>query len=261
MDILLNFDLSKKTINDFVPLLQIKEPYLRQIFELFAQEQSQIQCENRIYYFSRKLNVSIHLALSFLTIENESSFIFTSYFQIKPHIVAKYCAKNVYLLMAPFEKVDRKVQILLDYNIKPMSILSNLYVLDRSETIYVSRLERLKLTLLHVKDVKMWLFKCADEVFEEHLNELHHTDADLAMDKIRPKCNRKIRIENELNEMLECDDSEAAHIYYSQINRFDQIDSAKQNIDFLQSKGVSLETIAENPVIMAMSFGSFNQSF
>lgn len=179
------------------------------------------------------------------------------YFQIKPHIVAKYCAKNEYILTAPFEKVDRKIQILLDYNIKPMSILSNLYVLDRSETIYVSRLERLKLALLHTKDVKMWLFKCADEVFEKHMNELDHGGSDSAMDKIKPKCDRKIQIENELNDMLECDDNEAAHIYYSQINRFDQIDSAKQNIDFLQSKGVSLETIVENPVILAMSLGLF----
>lgn len=139
-----------------------------------------------------------------------------------------------------------------------MSILSNLYTLDRCETIYVTRLERLKLALLHAKDVKMWLFKCADEVFEKHLEELHHTDCDSAMDKIKPKCDRKIQIENELNEMLECDDDEAAHIYYSQINRFDQIDSAKQNIDFLQSKGVSLEKIAENPVILAMSLGLFS---
>lgn len=153
--------------------------------------------------------------------------------------------------------MDRKVQILLDYNIKPMSILSNLYVLDRSETIYVSRLERLKLTLLHVKDLKMWLFKCADEVFEKHVEELRQTDADLAMDKIKPKCDRKIQIESELNEMLECDESEAAHIYYSQINRFDQMDSAKQNIDFLQSKGISLETIAEHPAVLAMPLGLF----
>lgn len=182
-------------------------------------------------------------------------------FQIEPRIVAKYCAKNEYLLTAPFEKVDRKVQILLDYNIKPMSILSNLYVLDREQTIYVSRLERLKLALLHAKDVKMWLFKCADEVFDKHMNELRQTDCDLAMDKIKPKCDHKIQIENELNEMLECDDNEAAHIYYSQINRFDQIDSAKQNIDFLQSKGVSLETIAENPVILAMPLGLFGFYF
>ena len=178
--------------------------------------------------------------------------------QIKPHIVAKYCAKNEYILTAPFEKLDRKVQILLDYNIKPMSILSNLYVLDRSDKIYVSRLERLKLTLLNVKDLKLWLLKCADEVFEKHLNELQSTDSNLAIDKIRPKCERKIQIENELNEMLECDDSEAAHIYYSQINRFDQIDSAKQNIDFLQSKGVSLEAIAENPVTLTIPFGLFS---
>lgn len=69
LDILLSFDSSKKMINDFVPLLQIKEPYLRQIFELFAQEQSQIPHENRIYYFSRKLNVSIHLSMSFYHLE------------------------------------------------------------------------------------------------------------------------------------------------------------------------------------------------
>lgn len=64
LQILLNFDLSKKMINDFVPLLEIKESYLRQIFEQFAEEQSQIPHENRIYYFSQKLNVSI-LVVSF----------------------------------------------------------------------------------------------------------------------------------------------------------------------------------------------------
>lgn len=138
-----------------------------------------------------------------------------------------------------------------------MSILSNLYVLDRSETIYVSRLERIKLALLHEKDLKMWLFKCADEVFQMHVEESRQTDSDLAMDNIRPKCDRKIQIESELNEMLECDGSEAAHIYYSQINRFDQMDSAKQNIDFLQSKGVSLKTITENPNVLAMPLGMF----
>lgn len=159
--------------------------------------------------------------------------------------------------MAPFDKIDRKVQILLDYNIKPMSILSNLYALDRSETIYVSRLERLKLTLLSVKDVKMWLFKCADDAFEKYLNELRQINADSAVDKIQPQSDHKIQIETEINEMLDCDDSEAAHIYYNQINRFDQIDCAKQNIDFLHSKGVSLETIAENPVILTMPFGMY----
>lgn len=244
-------------VNDFVPLLEMKENQLRQIIELFAQEQSRIPCENRIYYFSRKLNVSGHAhLLNSLPYKMKFNF-FHSIFQMKPHIVAKYCAKNVYLLVAPFEKVDRKVQILLDYNIKPISILSNLYTLDRSETIYVSRLEQLKLILLNVEDVKMWLFKCADDVFEKCLNELRYNDANVEMDKIEVKSDQKIQIENKLNEMLDCDDSEAAHIYYSQINRFDQIDSAKQNIDFLHSNGVSLETIAENPVILTMPFGLY----
>lgn len=65
LDILLKFDLSRKMIDDFVPLLEIREHRLRQIFELFAQEQSKIPCENRIYYFSRKLNVSMHLNIKF----------------------------------------------------------------------------------------------------------------------------------------------------------------------------------------------------
>lgn len=71
LNILLEFNLSKKTINDFAPLVQIKEPYLRQIFELFAQEQNQIPHGNRIYHFSRKLNVCI----DFLYIE---CFVVTS---------------------------------------------------------------------------------------------------------------------------------------------------------------------------------------
>lgn len=136
-----------------------------------------------------------------------------------------------------------------------MSILRNLYVLDRAECVYVSRLERLKYSLQNAKDLKMWLLKCADEVFEKHVEELRQSDNVLAMDKIEPKCDRKIQIESELNEMLECTENEAAHIYYSQINRFDQIDTAKQNIDFLQSKGVSLETIAEYPVALTMRLG------
>lgn len=52
---------------------------------------------------------------------------------------------------------------------------------------------------------------CADEVFEKHVEELRQSDNDLAVDKIEPKCDRKIQIESELNEMLECDENEAAH--------------------------------------------------
>lgn len=101
----------------------------------------------------------------------------------------------------------------------------------------------------------MWLFKSAEEVFQKYLNELRQIDATEHAENIKSNSDRKIQIESELNEMLECEDSEAAHIYYSQINRFDQIDAAKQNIDFLHSNGVSLETLAENPVILAMPFG------
>lgn len=172
-----------------------------------------------------------------------------------PKVVAKYCAKNEYLLVAPFDNVDRKVNILLDYNIKPISILKSLYALDRSEKVYVSRLQRL--ISLNTKDVKLWIFKCADDVFEKYLNKMRQANSRRLDDKIEPKDIKKIHIENKLNEMLDCDDGEAAHIYYNQISHFDQIDSAKENIEYLRSQSVPLETIAATSVVLTMPLGSF----
>lgn len=155
--------------------------------------------------------------------------------------------------MAPFQNVDRKVQILLDYNIKPMSILKSLYALDRSEQVYVSRLQRL--ISLNTQDVKIWFFKCADDVFEKYLNKIQHANVKRVEEKIEPQNMKKIQIETKLNEILECDSGEAAHIYYNQISRFDQIDSAKQNIEFLRSNDVSLDAITMNSVVLTMPFG------
>lgn len=164
--------------------------------------------------------------------------------------MAKYFVKNDQLLAVPFENVDRKVQILLDYNIKPISILKSLYALDRSEKVYVSRLERLM--SLSSRDVKIWFFKCADDAFDKYLNKIKQTDRSQANDRIEPKTQRKIQIENKLNEMLECDSKDAAHIYYNQINHFDQIDMAKDNIEYLRLQGVSLETITANPAVLTV---------
>lgn len=167
--------------------------------------------------------------------------------------MAKYCVKNEYSLLAPFKTVDRKIQILLDYNIKPLSILKSLYALDRSERVYVSRL--ISLMSLNTQDVKVWIFKCADDVFDEYLRKMQQSNRNQAKEMIEAKGKKKIHIENQLNEMLECDDEDAAHIYYNQISHFDQIDSAKQNIEFLRSQGVSLESITTNSAVLAISMG------
>lgn len=45
-------------INDFVPLLELKEDRLNQVCELIFQEQDRMPGGNRIYYFSQKLKVS-----------------------------------------------------------------------------------------------------------------------------------------------------------------------------------------------------------
>lgn len=245
-------DLKDNMINDFIPLLEMKEDRLQQVCESMIAEHASIPGGNRIHYFSSKLNVRLYARILWKCFLKFSSFFS---FQIKPNIVAKYCVKNVNSLIAPFDTVDRKMQILLDYNIKPMSILKSMYALDRSEYLYISRLERLM--WLNTHDVKIWLFKCADDVFEKYLIKMRQTNWHPGEEKIEPKSHKKIEVESKLNEMLECESKEAAHIYYSQISHFDQIDSAKQNIEFLTSKGVSLETITENSAVLTMQSGLF----
>lgn len=188
---------------------------------------------------------------------SNTSFVVISYFQIEPHIVAKHCVKSDYSLLAPFPSIDRKLQILLDYNLKPLSILKGLYALENSETIYISRLERLM--SLNAKDFKFWLFKCADDVFEKHINKLQQTNRNCYddSDKIELKETEKNQLKHDLNDMLECDIEEAAHIYYNQINHFDQLDIAKQNIEFLRSQGVSLESITANSAVLVTNLGIF----
>ncbi|XP_031635754.1 transcription termination factor, mitochondrial-like [Contarinia nasturtii] len=240
LDIIKTLDLTESMINDISPLLEMKEEQLKDVIDSMIKDELLVPGGNRIYYFSQKL-------------------------KIEPNVVAKYCVKNRHSLVAPFDSIDRKIQILLDYNIKPLTILKSLYALDRSEEVYISRLERLM--SLHIKDVKIWFFKCADDVFDMYLRKTQqkHWSKELAgernenEDKIQSKCIRKIEIENKLNEFLECDSEEAAHIYYEQISSFDQIDRAKENIEYLRSHGVSLEILTGNSIILTMPLEQLQQ--
>lgn len=178
---------------------------------------------------------------------------FNFFFQIEASVVAKFCAKNEYILTVAFDKVDKKLNILLDYNINPMSILRCLYALDRADVVYVSRLERL--LSAGSKDIKMWFLKCADDIFENYLRSLPKSSHSLQFKIVKPYIDEKLKIENELNEMLDCENEEAAAIYYKQISRFDQMDDAKRNIEFLQENGVSLKAITNNSMVLVVPIG------
>lgn len=171
-----------------------------------------------------------------------------------PNIVAKYCAKNDYLLTAPLDNVEKKIQILLDYNIKPISILKCLYALDRADHVYVSRLERL--LSFNVNDVKIWFFKCADDVFEKYLYSLPMSNPN-RVDKIESHNCKQIRIMNQLNDILDCSKEEAAKIYYNQIRHFDQMDTAKTNIEYLRKNGIDSVLITNVSEVLTMQSGLF----
>lgn len=118
---------------------------------------------------------------------------------------------------------------------------------------------------LNTEDVKIYFFKCADDVFDMYLRKIQQKNwlkemagkKDRNEEKIQPKNMQKTKFENKLNELLECDTEDAAHVYYNQIVHFDQFDSAKENIEYLRSHDVSLETLTENSQILTMSLGLF----
>lgn len=65
----------------------------------------------------------------------------------------------------------------------------------------------------------------------------------------------RLTILNELNEMLSCDGTTSAQIYYNFISNIEQLALAKKNIKFLIDNGVSLEFIQSNSVVLTLPNG------
>lgn len=201
-------DIDKRNINDFVPLLQMKRGQILEFCKQAAKDE-----RNRIYHFSDKLG-------------------------IEPKIVAEYFARNEKFCTGPFKTVDHKIQIMLDYNIKPMSILKGLYALDRSVEMHVLRLEQLEKAGCAVHIHKL---TSSEETFREVLKHPHSTSGN--SNYIESKNDEKSHFESATMASIGCTDEEAAQIYYTLIDSNVCVEKFNEKVDFLIKNGIDKDTI------------------
>lgn len=97
--------------------------------------------------------------------------------------------------------------------------------------------------------------------FQLRLIKTHANDGKLAASKTKLKKRNPERasIVKSLKSLLQCDESEAAEIYYSYVNEISELHSAKNNIQYLLNISISRETILENGFLLTLSLNDIKQ--
>ncbi|KAJ6625704.1 Transcription termination factor, mitochondrial, partial [Pseudolycoriella hygida] len=215
-------------IDDFIPLLDIKEPILEHIAAKAKAERKIVPDNNRIYYLSKEL-------------------------QLPPSTVSKCFSKYNAIFFTPFNFVQKKLNILLDYDVGGEQILRSLYIFECAHRRIISRLEDLSSVGLY--EVKLWYFKCSDEEFKKVL-ATKVTDArpmPVKLAHILKKRNlEKSLILSELNLLLQCDDKLSAQIYYDFVNTIEDLSLAKENMKLFTDYGLNVELIRRNFVVLTL---------
>lgn len=171
------------------------------------------------------------------------------------------------------------MRILQDYNVSSLNILQCLYVFACSDQLLIKRLERFH--SIGIVDIRLWTIKSSDENFEEYFNSIWKfssgatngmpyrslrliakrettqppTERNRNADTVPTTYTEKSKFLAKLRDMLLCDDEEAASIYYNHISYFDQLDSAKKNILYLNENQIGNRSILDNPFLLTMDVG------
>lgn len=136
------------------------------------------------------------------------------------------------------EKLDRKVQMLLDHNIDPMNILKGFNALRRADDVCVSRLQQFEATNCKIS---IWDISGDDKRFQKVLAK-SYTKCD-NLDYVESINDEKSRVESAIMEAFDCNSEEAAKIYYAQSNSLIGVESLRANIQLLIEHGVDREAI------------------
>ncbi|XP_037049340.1 transcription termination factor, mitochondrial-like isoform X2 [Bradysia coprophila] len=219
-------------IDDFVPLLKIEETILRDVARKAAEEYDMVPEQHRIYYFSKEL-------------------------QIVPSTVSKFCARYEKIFFTEFAGVEKKLKILLDYNVDGMQILQSLYVFECANNVLFSRLDQLSKVSY---DYKPWYFKLTDAEFRKYGVENGKAQATELSHKLRHSNLEKSAILTEINGMLSCDDEISTRIYYDFLHRFDQLPPAERIFQLLTNNGVGLQCIQSNPVVLTLPYAQIDDN-
>lgn len=134
--------LEPKNINDFVPLMRVAPNSLMRIYKIYQRERNHIPERNRIYYFSKCLNVD-------------------------PALVTKYFSTHMFMFEVSFDMLIENLNIMMEYKMAPISILKDLWAFK-----YLPKSIRLRLERCRVSskcNLKPWLIRCPERVLRTTL--------------------------------------------------------------------------------------------
>lgn len=97
---------------------------------------------NRIYYFSKRLDV-------------------------QPALVSKYFATHMFMFEIDFDQMVENLNVMLEYNVSSINILRDLWAFKYLPTSIRARLERCQQA--DKENLKPWVIRCTEEILERSL--------------------------------------------------------------------------------------------
>lgn len=134
-----------KCIDDFAPLLKLKAGKLFHIERVWEADLEFLDghpnFKHRIYYFS-------------------------FYLRVEPIVVSERFTKNLFMLQNNFKHIAKKLEIFMQYHMKPSNILRDLGIFRRSEEAIVRRLDQV--SSCSVQNPMPWMIGCLAEKLDRY---------------------------------------------------------------------------------------------
>ena len=134
--------LQPRDINDFIPLITVSSLMLSRAQKRMQRERKHIPEGNRIYYFSKRLDVN-------------------------PALVSKYFATHMFMFEVAFDQLVENLNVMLEFNVSSINILRDLWAFKYLPTSIRTRLERCQKA--DKENLMPWMIRCTEEILERSL--------------------------------------------------------------------------------------------
>ncbi|XP_072936436.1 transcription termination factor, mitochondrial [Epargyreus clarus] len=207
-----------KSDEDSAPFYNLSIKSLLQIYKTTKKDVELGNCENRLYYLSKRLKCS-------------------------PSILSKSVAKRTFIYNLSFDWLERSLNTLLEMGVSEDRILRDLWVLKYHNKTIEERLLRVK--NLGVDNLYPWMVRCSENILNRSISISQETKTILGEIK-----STKNYIATRLNTTP--DAVEEMYFTTPALKRI-RASKAKKFLDFLTDEGFDIEDIAKKPRVLCAS--------
>lgn len=134
--------LKPREFEDFVPLIRLPSADLTRLQHSFKQDKETVPETNRIYFFSKRLNV-------------------------EPAIVAKYFSTHMFMFSLDLNLLEEILNIMIEFEVPSDRILRDLWAFKYDPKLIRERLKRCQET--EKGNLKPWMIRCTEDILERSL--------------------------------------------------------------------------------------------